>query len=81
VAEVSGGAIQVVAMSVLLSTSLPWVGRTIEALAEAGLRDRVRILVGGAVMDEDRARETGADGYASDASRAVDACKRLLGLA
>jgi 5-methyltetrahydrofolate--homocysteine methyltransferase len=79
VSEAAGGAFQVVALSVLLSTSLPWVERTIEALARAGIRDRVRVLVGGAVMDEDRAREAGADGYAPDAARAVDACRRLLG--
>jgi len=81
VAEAGSGGAQVVALSVLLSTSLPWVEKTVHALVEAGVRDRVKILVGGAVMDADKARQVGADGYAPDAARAVDACKRLLGLA
>jgi len=80
VTEAGQGASQVVAMSVLLSTSLVWVERTVEALVAAGFRDRTKILVGGAVMDESRARSCGADGYAPDAARAVDVCKKLVGI-
>ncbi len=72
------GDIQILAMSTLLTTSMPWVEKTISALEKAGIRERIKILVGGAVMDQDRAREVGADGFAPDAARAVDACKALL---
>ena len=81
VAEAGDGNCQVLAMSALLTTSLPWVARTIEALDKGGVRGQVKVLVGGAVLDSDKAREAGADGYASDAARAVDKCKELLGLA
>jgi 5-methyltetrahydrofolate--homocysteine methyltransferase len=81
VAEAGEGKFQVVAMSALLTTSLPWVDRTIEALDKEGVRSRVKVLVGGAVLDADRALAAGADGYAPDAARAVDKCKELLGLA
>jgi len=69
---------QVVALSALLTTSVPWVEKTVLALRDAGLRDRVKVLVGGAVLNPEKAREVGADGYAPDAARAVDACKALL---
>jgi len=71
---------QVVALSALLTTSLPWVATTIRALEDAGLRERVKVLVGGAVLDAKKAAEMGADGYAPDAARAVDTCKAMLGL-
>ena len=80
VAEAGEGGCQVVAMSVLLSTCLPWAEKTIKALEDAGVRNQVKVLVGGAVMDETKARGMGADGYAPDAARAVDSCKHLLGL-
>lgn len=81
VAEAGEGGFQVVAMSALLTTSLPWVDRTIQALDKEGVRKGVKVLVGGAVLDPDKARAAGADGYAPDAARAVDRCKVLLGLA
>ena len=81
VAEAGNGKFQVVAMSALLTTSLPWVDRTIQALEKEGVRNQVKVLVGGAVLDADKALAAGADGYAPDAARAVDKCKELLGLA
>lgn len=81
VAEAGQGGCQVVAMSALLTTSLPWVEKTVRALETAGVRKRVKVLVGGAVLDADKALGAGADGYAPDAARAVDKCKELLGLA
>ncbi len=81
VAEAGQEDCQVVAMSALLTTSLPWVERTIRSLDSEGLRNRVKVLVGGAVLDPDKALAMGADGYAPDAARAVDKCKELLGLA
>lgn len=81
VAEAGEGKVQVVAMSALLTTSLPWLEKTIQALEKQGIRDRVKVLVGGAMLDADKALAVGADGYASDAARAVEKCKELLGLA
>jgi len=81
VAEAGGGEFQVVAMSALLTTSLPWLEKTIQALDNEGVRNRVKVLVGGAVLDADKAAAAGADGYAPDAARAVDKCRELLGLA
>ncbi len=80
VAEAGEGEYQVVAMSALLTTSLPWLEKTMQALERQGIRDRVKVLVGGAVLDADKALAAGADGYAPDAARAVEACKELLGL-
>ncbi len=81
VAEAGEGKVQVVAMSALLTTSLPWLEKTIQAMDKEGVRDRVKVLVGGAMLDADKALAAGADGYAPDAARAVDKCKELLGLA
>ena len=71
---------QVVALSALLTTSFPWVEKTVSVLEDAGVRNDVKVLVGGAVLDSDKAREMGADGYAPDAASAVDVCKKILGL-
>ena len=68
----------VVGMSAFLTTTAPQVGRTIEAIRAAGLRDGVRIIIGGAPIDEAFAAEVGADGYAPDASSAVRVTKALL---
>lgn len=81
VAEAGGGNCQVLAMSALLTTSLPWVERTVQSLDKKGVRSQVKVLVGGAVLDAAKAKQVGADGYAPDAARAVDICKGLLGLA
>jgi len=69
---------QVVAMSALLTTTLKEMKNTIDALKQAGLKDRVKTIVGGAPLTERFAREIGADGYASDAASAVDVVKSLL---
>jgi 5-methyltetrahydrofolate--homocysteine methyltransferase len=61
----------IVAMSALLTTTMPKMKATIEALIEAGLRDRVRVIIGGAPVTDKFAEEIGADGYAPDASRAA----------
>ena len=68
----------VVAMSALLTTTLPEMKKTIDALKQAGLKGRVKTLVGGAPVTEKFAREIGADGYASDAASAVDKVKQLI---
>lgn len=67
-----------VAMSALLTTTMPAMKDTIEALKRAGVRDRVKVIVGGAPVTEEFAREIGADGFAQDASRAVTVAKTLV---
>jgi 5-methyltetrahydrofolate--homocysteine methyltransferase len=66
-----------VAMSALLTTTMPNMESTINALKESGLRDAVKILVGGAPITQSYAEKIGADGYAPDASRAVKLAKSL----
>jgi len=68
----------IVAMSALMTTTMPSMGRTVEALAEAGLRGGVKVLVGGAPLSQEYGEEIGADGYAVDASSAVRKAKELL---
>jgi 5-methyltetrahydrofolate--homocysteine methyltransferase len=67
-------------MSALLTTTMPKMGETINAIKEAGIRDQVKIMVGGAPVTAKFAEEIGADGYASNAASAVDKGKELLGL-
>ncbi|HEX30270.1 TPA: cobalamin-binding protein [Candidatus Poribacteria bacterium] len=78
---VSDQEVQIVAMSALLTTTMPSMKVTIDALKEAGLRDKVKILIGGAPVTQAYADEIGADGYARDAASAVDKAKELLGVA
>ena len=68
----------VVAMSALLTTTMTNMKVTIQAITEAGLRDKVRIIVGGAPITKSYADEIGADGYAQDASSAVRLVKEVL---
>ena len=70
----------IVAMSALLSTTMPAMPLTIEALEKAGLRDKVKVMIGGAPVTERYARKITADSYASDAGSAVDRAKKLLGI-
>ncbi len=71
----------IVALSALLTTTMPAMKTTLEALQAAGLRDKVKVMVGGAPVTESFARQIGADGYAPDASRAVAVAKALVGAA
>jgi len=74
-----GGA-GIVGMSGLLTTTLSFMKTTIEALDAAGLRSRVKIMIGGAVVTQDYADRIGADAYAANAAEAVNKAKELLGL-
>ncbi len=66
-------------MSALLTTTMPNMGKTIEAFIDADLRDDVRIMVGGAPVTQEFADDMGADGYAKDALACVELAKRLMG--
>ncbi|MFN2185248.1 MAG: corrinoid protein [Anaerolineae bacterium] len=70
----------VVGMSALLTTTMPSMKATVAALTEAGLRDRVKVLIGGAPVTQAFADQIGADGFAPDASSATRVAKRLLGV-
>ncbi len=70
---------KLIGMSALLTTTMPKMGETINAIKEAGLRDQVKILVGGAPITAAFAEEIGADGYASNAASAVEKGKELIG--
>ncbi len=69
----------IVGMSALLTTTMRAMGHTIKALEEAGLRDEVKIMVGGAPVDANFAERIGADGYGANAVHAVDVAKGFVG--
>jgi 5-methyltetrahydrofolate--homocysteine methyltransferase len=71
---------QVVGMSALLTTTMPNMGRTIATFEDMGMRDQVRIMVGGAPVTQDFADEMGADAYGDNAVDAVDKAKELVKL-
>lgn len=71
----------IVGMSALLTTTMPNMGKTIEAFIDADLRDRVKIIVGGAPVTQDFANDMGADGYGKDALACVALAKQLMGAA
>ncbi len=65
-------------MSALLTTTMPNMGRTIEAIIDAGMRDDVQVMVGGAPVTQEFADDMGADGYGKDAIDCVELAKQLL---
>jgi len=69
-----------VGMSALLTTTMASIKTVLEALAEAGVRDQVKIIIGGAPITQDFADKVGADGFATDAGSASRVAKRLLGI-
>lgn len=69
---------EVLAMSALLTTTMPAMRNTIEALQDAGLQEKVKVIVGGAPLSLEYANKIGADGYARDAARAVDKVRELI---
>lgn len=64
--------VQIVALSSLLTTTMEYHKDVLDALTEAGFRDKVKVMVGGAPVSEDFAKQVGADAYASDAATAAD---------
>jgi 5-methyltetrahydrofolate--homocysteine methyltransferase len=69
---------QVIGMSALLTTTMREMKNTIQAIEQAGLRNKVKVVIGGAPVTERFAKEIGADGYAADAASAVDTVKSLF---
>ncbi len=68
----------VLALSALLTTTMPGMKDTIDAISEAGARDSVKVIIGGAPVTQNYADEIGADGYAPDAASAVDLVASLM---
>jgi 5-methyltetrahydrofolate--homocysteine methyltransferase len=71
----------IVGISALMTTTMPGMKRTIDALVKAGVREQVKVMVGGAPVSQAFADEIGADGYAKDATLAVVKAKQLVGAA
>ena len=76
--EAAGGGVDIIGMSSLMTTSRDVMGDTIRALAEAGLRDKVKVVVGGAAVTPDFAGIIGSDAYAKDANEAVRIIKEII---
>lgn len=72
---------EIIGMSALLTTTMRAMALTIRAVEEAGLRDKVKIMVGGAPVDAAFAERIGADGYGSNAPAGVDLAKKFVGSA
>jgi 5-methyltetrahydrofolate--homocysteine methyltransferase len=70
----------IVGMSALLTTTMRAMGHTIKAIEEAGLRDKVKVMVGGAPVDADFADRIGADGYGHNAASGAELAKKLAGM-
>ncbi len=72
--------VDIIALSALLTTTMPAMRSIIEMIAESGLRDRVKVIVGGAPVTSEFAKEIGADGFSENAPGAVIKAKELLQL-
>jgi 5-methyltetrahydrofolate--homocysteine methyltransferase len=68
----------ILGMSALLTTTMPQMGKIIDLLKEKGLRDKVKVIIGGAPITEQFATSIGADGYAPEAGSAAELAKKLL---
>jgi len=79
VAAVKEHKAQILGMSALLTTTLPRMRETLAALSEAGLRDSVKVMAGGAPVTASFCEELGADGYGANAGLAVEKAKELIG--
>ena len=80
VAAVEEHGAQIVGISALMTTTMPAMKRTIDALQKARLRERVKVMVGGAPVTQAYCDEIGADGYAKDSTLAVVRAKALMGV-
>jgi len=78
VAQIKEKNAQIICLSALLTTTMPMMKQTVDAIVESGLRDQVKILVGGAPVTQAFAEEIGADGFAADAGAASKLAKTLI---
>ncbi len=77
VEAVKNGA-QAIGMSALLTTTMPTMALVIEKLKEEGIRDQVKVMIGGAPITQEYADQIGADGYSTDAASAAELAKKLI---
>lgn len=70
----------IIALSSLLTTTMPHMKEVIDSIREAGLREKVKVIVGGAPVNQTFADHIGADGYGADAGAALSLAKKLMGL-
>jgi 5-methyltetrahydrofolate--homocysteine methyltransferase len=75
---ISAGDVNIVALSALLTTTMPNMKTVIEAIQQAGLRDKVKIIIGGAPVTQEFANQIGADGFSADASSVPRLAQSLL---
>ncbi|UCC69146.1 MAG: corrinoid protein [Armatimonadota bacterium] len=78
VEAVKDGKANIIGMSALLTTTMVNMKETVEALKESGLRDNVKVMIGGAAVSEEYAEEIGADGHGADAAAAVELARRFI---
>ncbi len=78
VTEIKSKNAQIVCLSALLTTTMPMMKQTVDAIIEAGLRDKVKVMIGGAPVTQSFADEIGADGFAADAGSAARLAKELV---
>ena len=81
IAAVNEKGAHIIAMSALLTTTMPAMKTTIEALKQAGVREKVKVLIGGAPITQKYADEIGADGYSENAVGAVGVARQSMGIA
>ena len=72
------GSADILGLSALLTTTMPYMKEIVDAMDQSGLKDKVKVIIGGAPITQAYADEISADGYAADAATAVDVVKRLL---
>ncbi len=78
ISEIESFSPNILGLSALLTTTMPEMAKVIKEMERRGIRDKVKVMVGGAPVNEKFANEIGADGYAKDAAEAVTVAKRLL---
>jgi len=76
--EAAQNGADIIGLSALLTTTMPSMESTIKAIVDAGLRDQVKIIIGGAPVTQEYAKKIGADGYAPDASQAASLAKGFI---
>jgi 5-methyltetrahydrofolate--homocysteine methyltransferase len=80
ISTVTNQNVNIIAMSALITTTMPAMRPVIDLLINSGLRQQVKVLVGGAPLTQEFANQIGADGYAPDASKAVSCAKEILSI-
>ena len=80
IAEAESNGASVIGMSALLTTTMPVMGQLIDELKARGIRDKYKVIIGGAPITQEYSDEIGADGYSTDAQSAVELANRLIGV-